>query len=159
MMWPRLPSSPPDARAVAVEWGVRWPLPQYPLVEDLTVDNSVQMKRSWEMLEERIKNAPDEAQREQLRGQLGEMQGQMEFRRSARIQELVALIQSAVAPYTTSGMTVKAFDTKLIVTADDSGHQEVAKVLDMLRDKSDGPAGERKADPKSPPKPGGATRP
>jgi beta-lactamase regulating signal transducer with metallopeptidase domain len=128
-------------------------------VEDLTIDNSVQMKRSWEMLEERIKNAPDETQREQLRSQLGEMQGQMEFRRSARIQELVALIQSAVAPYTTSGMTVKAFDTKLIVTADDSGHQEVAKVLDMLRDKSDGPAGERKADPKSAPKPGGATRP
>jgi hypothetical protein len=59
------------------------------------------------------------------------------------MQELVTLIQNTVAPYANTGMAVRSFDSKLIVTADEAGHQEVANVLMMLRDKVEG-AGEGK---------------
>jgi len=51
-------------------------------------------------------------------------------------------------------MAVRAFDTKLIITADEGGHQEVAKVLSMLRDRGEGAGDAGKA-----PKGGDATRP
>ena len=66
----------------------------------------------------------------------------------AHMQELVALIQNTVAPYANTGMAVRSFDSKLIVTADEAGHQEVANVLMMLRDRGEG-AGEGQKTPRA----------
>src|SRR5207245_5180459 len=96
-------------------------------VDDLTRQNDAQLMRSKETLEDRIKSAADEVQRDQFRQQIAQIENGAEERHNQRMQELVALIQSTIAPYATTGMSVRAFDTKLIITADEGGHQEVAK--------------------------------
>jgi hypothetical protein len=63
------------------------------------------------------------------------------------MQQIVELIHTTVAPYASTGMAVRAFDTKLIVTSDEGGHQEVSKVLNMLRDRGEG-AGDAGKTPK-----------
>src|SRR5213075_2799919 len=105
---------------------------------------------SRKQLEESLKTAGDETTRDQLRRQIQDFQNMANQTKSTRMQELVALIENAVAPYTHTGMTVRAFDTKLIITADEAGHQEVAKVLSMLRDKTE-------PDPRDRPARGGAS--
>jgi beta-lactamase regulating signal transducer with metallopeptidase domain len=105
-------------------------------VEDLSISDSV-IASSRKQLEESLKTAGDETTRDQLRRQIQDFQNMANQTKSTRMQELVALIENAVAPYTHTGMTVRAFDTKLIITADEAGHQEVAKVLSMLRDKTE----------------------
>jgi beta-lactamase regulating signal transducer with metallopeptidase domain len=124
-------------------------------VDDLTRQNDAQLQRSAEMLEDRLKTATDDGQRDQVRNQIASLEASIEERCNQRIQELVVLIHNTVAPYVTTGMAVRAFDAKLIITADESGHQEVAKVLNMLRDKGERPAEGRKTAPKT----GGATAP
>jgi len=124
-------------------------------VDDLTRQNDAQIMRSIEALEDRLKGATEETQRDQFRNQIAMFQNAAEERRQLRIQELVALIENTVAPYATSGMAVRAFDTKLIITSDESGHQEVAKVLNMLRDRGEGADDDKKASAK----PAGAPTP
>ncbi|HEV8291281.1 MAG TPA: hypothetical protein VGP94_05140, partial [Tepidisphaeraceae bacterium] len=97
-------------------------------------------------------NAADEAARNQLNRQLLDFQMMIDQTKGGRMEQLVALIQTTIAPYANSGMAVRAFDTKLIITADESGHQEVAKVLSMLRDR-----GEGAGDAPKPSKPAGAS--
>ena len=142
------------------------PNPQQPVavikaynVDDLTRQNDAQLMRSKETLEDRIKSAADEVQRDQFRQQIAQIENGAEERHNQRMQELVALIQSTIAPYATTGMSVRAFDTKLIITADEGGHQEVAKVLMMLRDRGEGMGEERKGDPRGNPRTGGPTVP
>ena len=106
-------------------------------VEDLTRERDAQFTRSRETLEDRLKAATEEGAREQFRNQIANLEMAVQEYRTQRMQELVALIQSTVAPYATTGMAVRAFDSKLIITADEGGHQEVAKVLMMLRDKGE----------------------
>ena len=110
-------------------------------VEDLTRQIDAQMLKSIELLEERAKNAPEDVQRDQFRNQIANIQLAEKDNRNMRMQELVTLIQSTVAPFVLAGMSVRSFDNKLIITTDEAGHQEVTKVLDMLRDR-DG-AGDR----------------
>jgi len=124
------------------------PSPQQPVavikaynVEDLTRQSDAQFIRSRETLEERLKAATEEAQREQFRAQIANVEIAAEERHTQRMQELVALIQNTVSPYVNTGMAVRSFDSKLIITADEAGHQEVANVLLMLRDRGEG-AGE-----------------
>lgn len=107
-------------------------------VEDLTKNTDAQMLRSIDTLEERLKSATEEATRDQFRQQIATLHDAIEQRRGLRMQELVLLIESTVAPYATAGMAVRSFDNKLIITADEAGHQEVAKVLTMLREKGEG---------------------
>ena len=107
-------------------------------VEDLTRERDAQFSRSRETLEDRLKTATEEGAREQFRNQIANLEIGVQEYRTQRMQELVTLIQSTVAPYATTGMAVRAFDSKLIITADEGGHQEVAKVLMMLRDKGEG---------------------
>jgi len=120
-------------------------------VDDLTRQNDPQWTRSIDVLEDRLKSATDEAQRDQFRVQIATFHDAIENRRTQKMQELVILIESTVAPYVTAGMAVRSFDNKLIITADEGGHQEVAKVLNMLRD--------REGEPKPAGKSGGATAP
>jgi hypothetical protein len=122
-------------------------------VDDLTRRMDAQMLRSIEILEARAKAATDDAQGDQFRAQISNIQSATEEGRRHRTEELVALIQSTVAPYATAGMAVKSFDNKLIITADETGHQEVAKVLNMLRDRGEG------GDARPAPKPSGSTAP
>ncbi|HEV8378470.1 MAG TPA: M56 family metallopeptidase [Tepidisphaeraceae bacterium] len=118
-------------------------------VDDLTRQNDAQLLQSRQLLEDRLKTAPDDSQRDQFRGQIANLEASGEERRHQRMEELVMLIQNTVAPYVNTGMAVRAFDTKLIITADESGHQEVAKVLMMLRDRGEGAGDDKKANPKA----------
>jgi hypothetical protein len=124
-------------------------------VDDLTRQSDALMTRSLETLQERQKSAPDENQRDQFGAQIVNVQNAMEERRNQRMQELVVLIQNTVAPYVLAGMAVRSFDSKLIITTDEAGHQEVSKVLNMLRDRGDGEGEGQKPAPKG----GGATAP
>jgi hypothetical protein len=118
-------------------------------VEDLTRQIDAQMLKSIELLEQRAKNAPDDTQREQFDRQIVNLQNVEKENRNYRMQELVTLIQSTVAPFVLAGMSVRSFDNKLIITTDEAGHQEVTKVLDMLRDRGEGAGEGRKPAPKA----------
>lgn len=107
------------------------------------------------VLEEELKTAADDAAKNQVNQQLRDFQMMIDQTKGGRMQELVGLIQTTVAPYAASNMSVRAFDTKLIVTADEAGHQEVAKVLLMLRDRGEGAGDAAKPDLKR----GAATAP
>ena len=108
-------------------------------VEDLTRQNDIQMARSIESAGE----PPEGGHRRCPARSVPSSRSQASMMPSnsaaaCAMQELVALIQSTVAPYATAGMAVRSFDNKLIITADEAGHQEVAKVLMMLRDRGEG---------------------
>jgi len=109
-------------------------------VDDLCFSDATFATRR-KALEDELKAAVDDASRNQLNQQLRDFQMMIDQTRSGRMQELVGLIQNTVAPYVASTMSVRAFDTKLIVTADEAGHQEVAKLLVMLRDRGEGAGG------------------
>jgi beta-lactamase regulating signal transducer with metallopeptidase domain len=106
------------------------------------------------VLEDEMKSAADETARNQINQQVRDFQMMIDQTKGVRMQQIVELIQTTVAPYAGTGMAVRAFDTKLIVTSDEGGHQEVAKVLNMLREKGEGAGGGP-----NPVKGGGATAP
>jgi beta-lactamase regulating signal transducer with metallopeptidase domain len=105
-------------------------------VDDLTRDIR-HFKKYQKTLEENLQSATDPDHKAKYRQELEQLEQNIDQQASQRLNELVQLIETTVAPFAPSGLAVKSFGGKLIVTADEAGHQEVAKVLQMLGHKPD----------------------